>query len=337
MLVRLTGGAALGAMLSGCIAAAVPVAASSVIVKQRMDARREARAAAATVVPSSSPVATVSAPHPALAAASAETRPGVPETMQYLYGSGEAAALSAQAYGALTTYLTGRVAAAKRGGMRQAILADGATLADPYFDPCGKKPLAMVLDIDETVLLNLGYEGDAAKRGGSYDEPRWQRWEQSGADRVAAVPGAIAALTAARKAGVAVIFNTNRSAANAERTEAALNGAGLGPAKHGTTLWLKGDDGGGSGKDDRRWSIASGYCVVALVGDQLGDFSDLFNDPKLTTPARRALAVSPLIAPMWGDGWFMLPNPVYGSGLKGGFDDVFPNETRWSDPAEERK
>jgi predicted secreted acid phosphatase len=148
------------------------------------------------------------------------------------------------------------------------------------------------------------------------------------------VPGAFPAISAAREAGITVIFNSNRTRENAEATAAALDHAGLGPVKHGTTLWLKGDDGGGSGKDDRRWAIASGYCVIALVGDQLGDFSDLFNDPKLTPSTRRALSGAPEIAGMWGNGWFLLPNPVYGTALKGGIDDIFPYDMRWSDPAE---
>ena len=84
------------------------------------------------------------------------------------------------------------------------------------------------------------------------------------------------------------------------------------------------------------WAITSGYCVVALVGDQLGDFSDLFADPSLTPATRRAATQSSAIAPLWGNGWFVLPNPVYGSGLKGGQDDVFPIDKRWSDPAEGR-
>jgi 5'-nucleotidase (lipoprotein e(P4) family) len=179
----------------------------------------------------------------------------------------------------------------------------------------------------------MGYEGDAAQRGGGFDAERWARWEASGADKVTAVPGAKAALDAARAAGIAVIFNSNRAMESAAQTEAALNYAGLGPVKHGSTLWLRGDDGGGSGKDDRRWAIASGYCIVAVVGDQLGDFSDLFNDPSLTPATRRSLAASGELGSLWGNGWFMLPNPVYGPALKGGQDDVFPAGTRWTDPA----
>lgn len=349
----------LSVVLSGCIAAAlIPVAASSsVIVKSQMEGKRNKRQARATedapppplrteagrrwqaemegakIVPGATalPPPDGSQPSPAAAAAIAQ-RTGVPETMQYLYGSGEAAAGSIQAYRALQRYLTEWKTYAKPGKARQVVLADSASLNAPQFEPCGPKPPAVVLDIDETALLNLGYEADAARRGEAYDEGRWRRWEESGAEKVVAVPGAKMALDAARAAGITVIFNSNRTREAAAQTEAALNHAGLGPARHGTTLWLKGDDGGGSGKDDRRWAITSGYCVIALVGDQLGDFSDLFNDPKLTPSTRRALAASPEIAGLWGAGWFVLPNPVYGTALKGGFDDIFPYDTRWSDP-----
>ena len=332
--------------LGGCVAAAIPVVASGAIVKQRMEARRDARTAApAKPADGDAPRARIltgvtELPPPGAAARPAAPAAGaraVPETMQYLYGSGEAAGLSLQAYGALTDYLVNVVPFRRAEAQRQAVLADGASLNQPFFEECGGKPRAVVLDIDETAVLNLGYEADAARRGVAFDEARWGRWETGGADKVVAVPGAKAALDAARKAGIAVIFNSNRSAANAAATEAALAHAGLGPAKHGETLWLKGDDGGGSGKDERRWAIASGYCVVALVGDQLGDFSDLFNAAGLAPSTRRALAAAPALAGLWGRGWFLLPNPVYGPALKGGYDDVFPQDMRWNDPAEEKK
>ena len=336
--------------LGGCIAAAIPIAASSAIVGKKMSARRgerqvapaPARPAAQTVTVDGQTVRVLTGmtqlPRPdgtmapPVAPASGPRPDAVSETMQYLYGSGESAALSTQAYRGLSRYLLDIVTYGKKGKARQLVLNDGASLDAPQFDACGAKPLAVVLDIDETALLNLGYEADAATRGGGYDADRWARWEATGADKVAAVPGAKMALDAARDAGVTVIFNSNRLAATADQTERALDYAGLGPAKHGTTLWLKGDGGGGSGKDGRRRAIALTYCVVALVGDQLGDFSDLFNQPALTTPARRALAGSSALASLWGNGWFVLPNPVYGTALKGGVDDVFPANARWTDP-----
>jgi predicted secreted acid phosphatase len=91
-------------------------------------------------------------------------------------------------------------------------------------------------------------------------------------------------------------------------------------------------EGAPSGKDERRWRIAQKYCVVAMVGDQLGDFTDLFNLPDNNVLARRNMTSESLLAPLWGAGWFVLPNPVYGSALHGGIDDVFPKHKQWDDP-----
>ena len=212
------------------------------------------------------------------------------------------------------------------------ILTEGSTVASPSFVRCGRKPLAVVLDVDETALLNLGYEYDDAANRRSYDAGRFDRWEQTGADKVAPVPGVVSALRALREAGIAVIFNSNRSAVNAQFTEATINGAGIGPAHHGDSLFLKGDAGGESGKDPRRALIASRYCVVAMAGDQFGDFTDLLNAKGLSVGERRRAASGGRIASLWGNGWFVLPNPVYGPSIRGSFDEVFPADKRWTDP-----
>jgi len=356
---RVIGGVVAASLLSGCIVAAVPVAAAGGIVKLSQGAKKRKRAQQAQEVPppAKPPIAQVpegnwqatplkALPPPSGAPGATPAQPPVvatpagavpvPPGMQYLYGSGEAAALSIQAYQALWSYVRNRALDRKTGGnVWSVVLARDGTLASPKFTPCEQKPLAIVLDVDETALLNLGYEASDAQRQAPYDEKRWERWEQTGAGKVSAVPGAVDALQATRREGVTVIFNTNRSAASAAQTEAALNGAGLGPVEHGKTLWLRGDDGTtSSAKDARRWQIAERYCVIALVGDQLGDFTDLFNAPGMTTAMRRTAAGDTMVAPLWGAGWFVLPNPVYGSGLKGGFDEVFPADKRWSDPAE---
>lgn len=255
-----------------------------------------------------------------------------PAGMQYLYGSGEAAALSVQAYRALTQQVRINVDYRQSGSSAISVaLALGSTLDAPRFAECGAKPLAIVLDIDETALLNLGYEADEAERGLSYDDARWRRWEATGSGQVDAVPGAVDAIASARKAGVAVVFISNRSVGNAAATARALEGAGLGEAVPGETLFLR-QEGAGSGKDSRRAQVTDKYCVIGLIGDQLGDFSDLFSDPALTPAQRRTAAAGVQFAPLWGAGWFMLPNPVYGTGLKGGIADVFPANRRWTDP-----
>ncbi|PTQ60987.1 5'-nucleotidase (lipoprotein e(P4) family) [Sphingomonas aurantiaca] len=247
---------------------------------------------------------------------------GVPAGMQYLYASGEAAAVSIQAWNALVSYVRAQRTPTS------VVLAPGASLAAPSWTTCGTKPKAAVFDVDETVLLNLGFEYDAAS-GQPWSDSRWQAWERTGIKQVAPVPGAMAALTQLRAMGVTVVFNTNRSAANAAQTQATIEGAGLGPARHGETLFLSGDDATGSKKDGRRATIAAKYCVVAMGGDQLGDFSDLFNVGQAPA-ARRAVVQSPAITAKWGAGWFVLPNPVYGTALKGSRDEVFPPNVQWA-------
>lgn len=347
--------------LSGCVAAAIPAVAAAGMVKGRDDTGADAspgkkhkkhpktkKGSVATPKPGDSydtpdgrvqitNLTELPAPGSSVAAPARAGGPAVPSGMQFLYGSGESAGLALQAYQGLYTYLHNEIGFRRdKTQIRSVVLSRGSTLDQPKFDLCGSRPLAIVLDVDETVLLNLGYESDVARRGDSgYDAARWDRWEKTGATKVAAVPGAAQALAAIRREGLTVIFNTNRVRSNAAQTSAALEGAGLGPAVLGDTLWLR-DDGAPGGKDERRWKISEKYCVVAMVGDQLGDFSDLFNAPGLGVAARRAAAGDSMLAPLWGAGWFLLPNPVYGTGLKGGVDEVFPAAKQWADPAGEK-
>lgn len=257
-----------------------------------------------------------------------------PATMQYLYGSGEAAGLSRQAYRGLVDYVARAVERHRAGApYTSVLLSPQSTLSALKFEDCGTKPPAIVLDTDETAVLNIGFEADQAERGGVYNAARWNRWEQTGGNAVAAVPGALDAVRAIRATGVDVVFNSNRLAANAGATEKMLAALGFGAVKHGATLFLTGDDATGSHKDGRRTVIGARYCVIAMGGDQLGDFSDLFNG--VAEPmARRAAADAGPLGALWGNGWFLLPNPVYGPALRGDMEAVFPGPLRWRDPAE---
>lgn len=330
--------------LSGCVAAVVPVAAAGVVGKQQLDQRhgdrpskhkkrhedgagKTAGTATATLVPADSAARAAFEQGP--------TGTPVPPTMQYLYGSAEAAALQRQTYMALANYLIAKSSDRAVGHpVNSVVLAPGSTLDSPVFEPCGDRPLAVVLDVDETSVLNLGFEGDQVMRGGAYDQARWNRWEQSSQGKVVAVPGVLDARKVADISHIAFVFNSNRTAASADATADMLDKVGLGRPKHLDTLWLDGDTGPKPGKDGRRWAISANYCVVAMVGDQLGDFSDLFNAPGQSLAMRRDAVGARKIETLWGQGWFLLPNPVYGTALKGDYDAVFPTPTRWTDPAD---
>lgn len=266
----------------------------------------------------------------AVSAAPAGSSPAALSSLQWLYGSGEGAAASLQAYARFRDFVLEQARHRPDHGV---VLAAGASLDAPVFRPCGTLPLAVVLDVDETVIQNLGYQYDRDVRGLGFDEASWDRWERGGETAVSAMPGAVEAINAVRAANVTVIFNTNRRTENAAASTRAIERAGFGAVEHRRTLWLMGDTDDGSRKDGRRARISENYCVIAMAGDQLGDFSDLF---RLPAPQRRAAAQLPAIARLWGNGWFILANPVYGSALSGSREEIFPPDMRWRDQGQDR-
>ena len=83
----------------------------------------------------------------------------------------------------------------------------------------------------------------------------------------------------------------------------------------------------------RRARIAQSYCVIAMAGDNLGDFADVFNADESAIAARRAMVARGTYAQLWGNGWFLMPNPVYGAWQEGALDEVFPPDARWQPAA----
>lgn len=250
-----------------------------------------------------------------------------PAGQQWLYGSAEGAIASTQVYRTMADYV--RMAAISAAPRRQVVLAEGSTPAAPKFDDCGDKPPAAVFDADETLIWNLGAMRYFAEQGKDFDPAVWDQWEKTGAGKAVAMPGVIDALAIMRGAGVTIIVNTNRSAANPKGSEDTLRAAGLGDFKHGETLFLMGDTPDGASKDGRRALIASRWCVIAMGGDQLGDFAQAFNARGLSVADRRTLATNGPVAGLWGHGWFLFSNPVYGPSIRGGFADIFPSDKQW--------
>lgn len=264
-------------------------------------------------------------PMPSEASAS-ESVATPPVPLQYLYGSAEAAVLVRQTYARLADYALERI---KQRPQDSVVLAAGSTVDHPRFDTCGNKPFAAVFDADETLIWNLGAMRHFAEKGTSFDPAIWDQWEKTGAGKAIAMPGAVDMVNQLRSAGITVIANTNRSSANAKGSEDTLRAAGLGEFKHGDTLFLMGDDADGSSKDGRRATISARYCVIVLGGDQLGDFSQQFNDKKQPAATRMALATSPAVHNLWDKGWFLLPNAIYGPWQSLNWDDFFSTTNQW--------
>lgn len=302
----------------------------------------------APVVAQPAPVApanTVPVPAPA------PPGPPAPAGFQFLYGSGEGAAVYRSVWQAMVRYVEGarrrpHSVVALPGYVERLATDPNAAAPNPAdggnWASCRGKPFAVVLDMDETVLLNSGFEYDAAM-GTPYSDKRWRAWEVYSAGKVMATPGSVEALRALRAMKVTVIFNSNRLAADAAQNVEALRTAGLleggnerlahyvpddapEAEKASQTLYLANSpDPADTAKDGRRNAIAAHWCVLAMGGDQLGDFTDGFGTSAFPPAAgplpRRAFADR--FAALWGAGWFAFPNPAYGSALKGSAAQIF--------------
>ena len=159
-------------------------------------------------------------------------------------------------------------------------------------------PLAVVVDVDETVLDNSSYNAGLVKRGEAFQPTTWASWVE---ERSApAIPGALAFARTAAELGVTVFYVTNRTVAEEPATRDNLRALGF-PLQGGGDAQLdvvltRGERAGweGSGKGPRREAVARTHRVVLYVGDDRGDF--------------------PVEGPeSFGEGWFVLPNPMYGS------------------------
>jgi acid phosphatase len=175
-------------------------------------------------------------------------------------------------------------------------------------------PTAVVLDLDETVLDNTVYQARLLRDRAIYNAATWGAWV--GAGEAEAVPGARDFIARARVLGHTVFYITNRDCTTPPPTStdpcpaktataANLVALGIDSAPDPQRMLLRGErpDWNNSNKTARRAFIAANYRIVALVGDDLGDFVD----PQVYAGDRARLE------PRFGHTWFLLPNPIYGS------------------------
>lgn len=164
------------------------------------------------------------------------------------------------------------------------------------------KPLAIVTDIDETVLDNSPYTVHQALKGEGYDAASWSAWTALAACDT--VPGALSFLQYAATKNVQVFYITNRVEAERSATLKNLQRWRF-PFADDRHLLLKTTT---SGKEPRRQQVAAEYDIVLLLGDNLGDFASVFD--KKATDARNTATLE--AAREYGRRFIVLPNPMYG-------------------------
>jgi 5'-nucleotidase (lipoprotein e(P4) family) len=161
----------------------------------------------------------------------------------------------------------------------------------------------VILDADETVLDNSEYERRRAAVDSGYSSASWHAWV---AERAAvAVPGAVEFIRRVRALGGRVAIVSNRSESECPATGDNLRSIGV---EADVVLCQPGSDGDKNPRFARvqNGSAAPGLpplTIVAWIGDNIQDF------PGLSQAARNDPAA---LAP-FGDRYFLVPNPMYGS------------------------
>lgn len=161
--------------------------------------------------------------------------------------------------------------------------------------------MAIVLDIDETLLDNSPYQAKLYEINASFDS-LWNEWCDLAAARP--IPGSVDFLKYADSLGFNIFYVTNRSLESSYySTVKNLAEAGF---PQSDTLHLLMKD-GSSSKENRRKLIERNYKVVMLVGDNIADFYEDTHD----FHARENAVIS--ARKEFGRRFIVLPNAIYGN------------------------
>ena len=176
--------------------------------------------------------------------------------------------------------------------------------------------LAIITDIDETFLDNSPYALHQAFQGKDHESSAWAEWTAKGtADTLT---GALGFFRYAASKNIEIFYITNRDEQDKAGTLSNLQRFQF-PFADNQHLVVRGNT---SGKEDRRKQVAATHTIILLLGDNLSDFSSLF-DKK--TEAERDQNVQTL-ATEFGNRFIVLPNANYG----GWEDAIYENSRNWT-------
>jgi 5'-nucleotidase (lipoprotein e(P4) family) len=164
-----------------------------------------------------------------------------------------------------------------------------------------KKNLAIITDLDETILDNSELAGEAIKEG-KVDAPKWLKWVNKPA--IPTVPGAVNFLDYAGKKGVSVFYISNRDTSGLNLTMGILQRLKLPNADLSHMLFLSND----FSKEGRRQTVMKDYDVIMLFGDNLDDFMQVFEEK----PIKERFEATDSLKDEWGKKFIVLPNATYG-------------------------
>ncbi len=163
-------------------------------------------------------------------------------------------------------------------------------------------PKAIITDIDETVLNNSPYEAHQTLQGKDYESASWTEWTAMA--KADTMPGAYSFLKYASAKGIEIFYVTNRDESERGVTLKNLQKFNF-PNADNEHIFLRESI---SSKEPRRKNIESTHSVVMLLGDNLPDFSFLFDVKNSGERLQNVNAVSSA----FGNKFIVLPNVTYG-------------------------
>ncbi len=173
---------------------------------------------------------------------------------------------------------------------------------DASLQSSSTKTSAVITDIDETVLDNSPFAAHQALQGKEFEFAAWLDWTSKALCDT--LPGALTFFKYAASKKIEVFYVTNRDEKEREATLKNLQKYGF-PNADNNHLILKQ---GTSSKEARRQTIAATHNIVLFLGDNLSDFSGLFDKKNMS----ERLTETKQVAAEFGNKFIVLPNPDYG-------------------------
>jgi 5'-nucleotidase (lipoprotein e(P4) family) len=182
-----------------------------------------------------------------------------------------------------------------------------------------RKRYAIITDVDETVLDNSYYEAKQILLKKEFDLSTWKQWTSMSS--ATALPGAAEFFQLAKRKGVEIFYISNRDTSEVSATVKNLRHAGFPDADREHMLFLENV----SSKEERRQRVIREYQVVMLLGDNLNDFSSVFEKTESTDRSRETAN----LRNEWGRKFIVLPNVTYGE-----WENALYNYSRKLSPSE---
>jgi 5'-nucleotidase (lipoprotein e(P4) family) len=162
--------------------------------------------------------------------------------------------------------------------------------------------LAIVTDLDETILDNSSTEAQQILEYKSHTPAEWKEWSKLHA--ATAVPGAVEFLKTAFAKGITIFYISNRDTTELKSTLQNLKELSLPCADYDHMLFLVNT----SSKESRRQQVAQKFKIIMLLGDNLNDFTSAFEKKSITDRK----AETDKAKDDWGNKFIVLPNSTYG-------------------------